>query len=119
MNDKKLPGTVLYQNVTSNYQSGGITAHTVNVGPQPRVLVDDLTKPLLNQVPKSKPVNVTAVLGDGEAMSFATAITAFLRASGYNVSGVNQSIFTTVVTGTVVTLEADKTEIVVGTHLPN
>jgi hypothetical protein len=114
--EKPAVAPVYYQTITSTNQSGGITAGTVNVGSQPRVLDDDAKMPLLKGVPKIKPVQVTAVLGDGEAMSFATAIMNFLKVNGYTVYGINQAVYTTIVSGTIITLEADQTQIVVGHH---
>lgn len=87
-------------NVTSNNQSGGITAGVVNVGPKPRNIDAGLRKQLKQMLPdKIKRVTVTSVMGDGEAFSFATQIKNFLEQQGYEVNGVNQSVFTAPVIG--------------------
>jgi hypothetical protein len=107
--------------VTSYFQSGGITAGAVNLGPQQRVLTDDMKRQLLDKVPKEKPVTITAVLGDGEAFAFATDLFSFMKANGFKMAenGISQAIFTAPVTGTSVQLAPDKTDIVVGTNLPS
>ncbi len=80
-------------NVTSNNQSGGITAGVVNVGPQPRNLNARHVSQLQQFLPdKTKIVTVKAVMGDGEAFSFATQIKNFLVERGYEVNGVNQAV---------------------------
>jgi hypothetical protein len=79
-------------NITSNWQSGGITAHTVNLGPQPRRLGDADVRDL-SKIPKSANVKVVCQLGDGEAHAFATETLSWLRVNGYqNVSGVDQVV---------------------------
>jgi hypothetical protein len=49
--------------VTSYNQSGGITAHTVNVGTPPRTLSDSQSAPLkaqiLSKLSRTKPITVT------------------------------------------------------------
>jgi hypothetical protein len=71
------------QNVTSYNQSGGITAGTVNIGPQPRHMESIEASPLKNQLltnlPRDKPIVVMAVMGDAEAMQFAQEIAKFLN----------------------------------------
>lgn len=85
-------------NVTSIGQFGGITAGVVNVGPQPRRLDEGLKAQLAQLLPdKSRSVTVTSVMGDGEALSFATQIKDHLLAHGYKVEGVNQAVFAGVV----------------------
>ncbi len=87
-------------NVTSNNQSGGITAGVVNVGPQPRNIDTGLVNQLQRMLPdRTKTVTLTAVMGDGEAFSFATQIKNFLVERGYEVNGVNQSVFNAPVIG--------------------
>ncbi|MFH1829502.1 MAG: hypothetical protein ABH871_01830 [Pseudomonadota bacterium] len=81
-------------NVSSTNQSGGITAGVVNVGPQTRKVDARLVSQLLQMLPdKTKTVTVTSVMGDGEAFGFATQIKAVLENQGYDVNGVNQSVF--------------------------
>jgi hypothetical protein len=107
-------------NATSYFQSGGITAGSVNLGPQQRVLTDEMKRQLLDKVPKDKPVSIMAVLGDSEAVIFATDIFSFMNANGFKMSdgGISQGVFTAPVTGTQVQLADDKTSIVVGANLP-
>jgi hypothetical protein len=81
-------------NVTSHYQSGGITAGVVNVGPQPRKIDAGLMNQLRQILPdKTKKVTVTTIMGDSEAFAFATQIKDYLVQQGYEVNGVNQAVF--------------------------
>ena len=85
-------------NVTSIGQRGGITAGIVNVGPQARRLDTGVKAQLGQLLPdKSRTVTVTSVLGDGEALSFATQIKDYLASQGYRINGVNQAVFTGIV----------------------
>lgn len=106
--------------VQSVNQSGGITAHTVNLGLQPRVLLDADKQLMLAKIPRDKPIGVTAVLGDTEALALAGDIYAFLKTSGFNMEedGVSQSIFTTPIKGVIVSLEPSKTRVIVGFNGP-
>lgn len=86
--------------VTSYGQQGGITAGVVNIGPQARNLdlpsSDGLKQQMLSQLPRDKEITVTAILGDQEAMNFATQIHAFLKANGFKMKepdGVSQALF--------------------------
>ena len=79
--------------VTSYNQSGGITAHTVNVGAQPRHFNAETAAQLTQMIQKGKPVNVVAVMGDQEAFQFAAEIKAYLESQGYAVSGVDQAVY--------------------------
>lgn len=87
-------------NVSSTNQHGGITAGFVNVGAQPRQVDARLRSRLQEMLPdKTKTVTVVSVMGDGEAFGFATQIKDFLTNQGYDVKGVNQSVFTAPVMG--------------------
>jgi hypothetical protein len=87
-------------NVTSNNQSGGITAHTVNVGPQPRQMNQEVAASLKQNIPASAKVTITSVMGDGEAFAFATQVMQWMKKNGYaNVDGVNQAIYSAPVMG--------------------
>jgi hypothetical protein len=67
-------------NVTSIGQSGGITAGIVNVGPQPRRLDEGLKTQLAQLLPnKTREVKIQAILGDSEAIVFATQIKNYLN----------------------------------------
>jgi hypothetical protein len=80
--------------VTSHNQSGGITAGTVNIGPQPRHMNAQLEAGLRQNVPTSVLVRVVAVMGDGEAFAFAQEIHAWLKANGWpRVEGVDQAVY--------------------------
>ncbi|MFC2021439.1 hypothetical protein ACFLU1_06660 [Chloroflexota bacterium] len=81
--------------VESHNQQGGITAYQVNLQPEDRRLTDGLTKQLKDYLGSVdyKSVDVTAVMGDGEAFRFASQIKNFLESEGYVVKGVNQAIF--------------------------
>lgn len=91
-----LPATQPQVSVSSQNQSGGITAGTVNIyGQKPQRHLDQQGTGFLTQhVPKSAKVTVTAVMGDGEAFAYAQEITDWMRGNGWtNVDGVNQAIF--------------------------
>lgn len=83
--------------VTSHNQSGGITAHTVNVGLAARLVDENLIRQINETIPKGSIVNVNAVLGDQEAFGFASKILAWLRNNGYkntkNEHGVDQAMY--------------------------
>lgn len=80
-------------NVHSHNQSGGITAGQVNIGPQKRHLNDQHKSQLKGSLDRSRAVRVDALLGNAEAMEFATAIANWLRNEGYEVDGVNQVVW--------------------------
>jgi hypothetical protein len=93
-------------NVTSYNQSGGITAHTVNVGATARRITDPRAAPLkeqiLRELPKDKPITILAVMGDTEAIQFAYDIHAFMKENGFNMkepNGISQGVFAGVVNG--------------------
>jgi hypothetical protein len=112
--DKETPSNI---NITSNYQSGGITAHTVNVNPRfQRVLGDDIRKKILQNVPRQKLTVVWATHGDQESFRYANEIFQFLKASGFNLfgDGPHGNIFTQPLYGVTVTPRDDKTEIYIG-----
>jgi hypothetical protein len=77
-------------NITSNNQTGGITAHTVNLERPPRNFnrgdAEQLDK-LLATVPKSDKFWVTVVMNDGEADAYAVQIVQELAHRGYTVEG--------------------------------
>lgn len=102
-------------NVQSFNQSGGITAGQVNIGSQPRQLNDNLRGQLRNALPRDKKVAVVSVMGDGEAFKFADEIKRFLEADGYNVSGVDQAVYTGPVVGQNIQSRGDGLEVVIGT----
>lgn len=86
--------------ITSNNQSGGITAHTVNFGPTARMMNHQLGSQIQQHIPTSSKVNVVAVLGDGEAFGFANQILSWLKTNGYpNAVGVDQAVYAQPVMG--------------------
>lgn len=76
-------------NVNSYYQSGGITAHTVNLHRVPdRVLDFDAASQILAAFrDRTRVVRIEAVQGDQETLRFADAIAELLRKNGVNVIG--------------------------------
>jgi hypothetical protein len=79
-------------NVTSVGQQGGITAGIVNIGPQPRKIDEALRAQLAQLLPdKSRAVTVQSLLGDAEALSFATEIKDYLATRGYQKSAPESS----------------------------
>jgi hypothetical protein len=87
-------------NVTSINQSGGITAHTVNVGSQPRQMTALLGAQLKQVIPQQAKVTVTAVMGDQEAFMFADQVKSWLQQNGYpSVGGVNLALYSQPVVG--------------------
>jgi hypothetical protein len=93
-------GPIINQNVTSHNQSGGITAHTVNVGPAPRNInapeSASLKAQMLRDLPRDKEITVMALMGDVEAAEFALQIHAFLKENGFKLKedGISQGVFT-------------------------
>lgn len=100
--------------ITSNNQSGGITAHTVNIGSARRQLDSASAQQLLQALPKNKPVRVVAVMGDQEAFAFATQILGHLKANGYQAEGVDQAVYSEPVVGQFINSTASGFEVVVG-----
>jgi hypothetical protein len=114
MTDEKPEGDI---NITSHNQSGGITAHTVNVNPRfQHALGNAIREKLLHNVPSQKLAVVWATHGDEESYRYAAEIFDFLKSKGFNLFGsapVN-NIFTSPLYGVTVTPHDDKTEIYVG-----
>lgn len=103
------PGLILNQNVSSTGQTGGITAHTVNLGPRRRTMnspeATDLKRQILTTLPRDRPIEVSSVMGDAECFEFAAQLSSFLRDNGFNVSSESQAIFNKPVRG----LQVDQT----------
>lgn len=102
--------------ITSINQKGGITAHTVNIGPQARSMNDQIGNQLKHHIPISANVRITAVLGDGEAFGFAGQILDWMKSNGYsNVTGVDQAVYTQPVIGQNISKKSDNEyEIIIG-----
>src|SRR6266568_1071263 len=76
--------TIIDQSVTSHNQSGGITAHTVNVARHIRRTMSDALKAgLLRDLQRDRPVQVMGMNGNTESMTFADEIHRFLQANGF------------------------------------
>lgn len=104
-------------NVTSYNQMGGITAHSVNFGPQARQMNNELGAQLKQHIPTTSKVTVTAVLGDGEAFGFANQILQWMKSNGYeNVDGVNQAVYSQPVVGQNIISRPDGYDIIIGTR---
>jgi hypothetical protein len=104
-------GPYVDQRVSSVGQSGGITAHTVNMRPPPR----DFNGPrmarakeqLLQSIPRDAKVAVQAAMGDAEAYALSMQVFEFLKAHGYaNVEHL-QTVWTQPVTGLALGIEGD------------
>jgi hypothetical protein len=105
-------------------QTGGIAAGTLNVGPIPRMLnqprMEALKKQILSELPKDKPITVMAVMGDSEAINFASQIHAFLKDNGFPLSeqnGISQGVFSVSVKGLNVRDDGATRTFVVGANL--
>ncbi len=105
-------------NITSYNQSGGITAHTVNIGMQTRHLdlqeASQLDQHLLQF--KSTAVRVTSVLGDQEAFLFANEIKDYLTSKGFAVAGVDLARYTQPVVGKFIRQSNNVIEIIIGSN---
>jgi hypothetical protein len=77
---------VYNQNVSSINQSGGITAHTVNVPKLRRVMGDEMKRGI-DRCPRDKVIVVWFVAGDEETHSFAQEIFSFMKAKGFHLFG--------------------------------
>ena len=73
-------------NITSNNQSGGITAHTVNQvhALPPRQLDKIEAMVMVREIPKDHIVTVAPEHGDAESYNYAQQIVAFLQEHGYS-----------------------------------
>jgi len=70
------------QSVTSYNQSGGITAHTVNMAPPPRQLDEHGRAQLLQMIPRDRTVEVAAE-NHPEPVQLAQQVWQFMAASGF------------------------------------
>ena len=102
--------------VTSHNQMGGITAQTVNVGPQARTMNVQLGQNLLAAIPNDSEVTVTAVMGDGEAFGFANQVLAWIRENGFpDAKGVDQAVYTQPMIGQIINKKSEKEyDIIIG-----
>src|SRR5947209_325888 len=114
--DKTKPFSIINQNVTSTYQTGGITAHTVNFGNPRRVMGPKLKKQILDEMPRDKQIVIWSVDGNEETHAFATEIFKFMREKGYDLFGEAPfaNIFLTPPKGIVLREEGGRRELDVG-----
>lgn len=82
-NDKGQP--IINQNVTSHNQSGGITAHTVNIGPQRLKFDPTIAEELAQKLPKDKPIRLRSVGGNSDH-AVANEYQLFLQNRGFNIA---------------------------------
>lgn len=106
-------------NVTSNNQSGGITANQVNIGSVPRTLDINIQRQLLSFLnSKEESIVIDCIMGDSESFLYANQINDFLKSKGYNkVDGVNQSAFTKPVIGQFMDRDTSGVKILIGSNL--
>ncbi len=102
-------------NISSQNQQGGITAAIVNINSQPRKLTNEVINQLKHIVStkRDRTLIVSAVMGDGEAFSFATIIKNYLLENGILVDGVNQVVLNQPIMGQFYNPELH--EIIIGT----
>ena len=95
--------------VTSHNQQGGITAYQVNLQPGDRVLNENDSRQLEQLLAGETfaSISVTAVMGDQEALRFASQIKNFLTSKGRTVTGVDQALYTSPVQGQIVERAGD------------
>lgn len=87
---------------TFNQNHSGSGDNVMNFGPQPRKLNQDLKNQLKELIKDNSAVDITAVLGDGEAFGFASEIKNYLKEEGHDVNGVNQAVFSGPVIGQII-----------------
>lgn len=105
--------------------SGGKNSVTNNYGPVARNLDSAWGAPvkakILSELPRDKPITVTALMGDAESMQLALQILAFLNANHFKTTqttAVDQSIFTGPVKGLLVQPDGDGLNFIVGANTP-
>jgi hypothetical protein len=117
-----LKGLRVDQRVTSHNQSGGITAHTVNIAPQARDLnspeFNETKEQILREIPKTQKVMVSAAFGDSEAFKLACQIHDFMKANGHDVQdGVMHAMLSKPIQGMIVdTVNPEKWSLIVGSR---
>ncbi|MFA5934579.1 MAG: hypothetical protein WC827_01695 [Candidatus Paceibacterota bacterium] len=91
--------------------------NNVYLGPQPRKLDSSLETQLKQLIPTGSSVNVTSVLGDGEAYNFASQIKEYLDRNNYKVNGVNQAVYSQPINGQIIENpkdDSDSFKIIIG-----
>ncbi|HSB92406.1 MAG TPA: hypothetical protein VLC28_04780 [Flavitalea sp.] len=78
-------------NVTSNNQSGGITAGVVHFSKPGRHINDKLKEQLDQEFPNThESVRISVITGNGEALTFAEEIRQYLNTKGVSIGQVGQ-----------------------------
>lgn len=105
-------------NVTSHNQTGGITAGVVNFEKPGRHLYGTLQVQLLSMLPdNSVKIKISALMGNGEAITFAEEIRKFLVSKGFDIKEVGQIMRHPPVIGQIIFDEKDGTKhLIVGIH---
>jgi hypothetical protein len=102
------------QSLISQEHSGiGYNNLDVYIDP-PRTLTPDQKTELTDSLEKEKEVVITSLFGDSESIQFAQQIYDFLKAEGYQVTGVMRSVFNAPVRGVDVEFEKGKYQLTVG-----
>lgn len=85
---------------------------------KPRTLDTQMGAQLETLLTGGKPVTVTTILGDSEAFQFAEQIKHYLEGKGYNVSGVDQAVYSQPVVGLHIEPQGDSFAVIVGRKQP-
>ena len=85
--------------IKSTNQSGGITAHTVNINTGPRQMTNELGDQIKSNVPADATLTVTTAMDD-ESLNFGIQIYKWLKSNGYPYAkGVNSAMWVNPVIG--------------------
>lgn len=80
---RKLSSSPTVINVTSHNQSGGITAHTVNVQNVVARMGPNLKAQILREMPRDRPIQLEYIMGDKSGYRLAQEIFEFLQTNGF------------------------------------
>ena len=82
-------------NISSTLQSGGITAHTVNMASPARHINASNAAQIKEVIEENEfeKITVTAALNDAEAFGLASEILELIKSLGYEADGVNQAVW--------------------------
>lgn len=106
-------------NISSNHQTGGITAQNVTIGvkPEQRRLDFALKKQLFEFLSnKDEKIQITSVIGDNEAYKFSIEIEEFLKRNGYSNIETSQGIFSPPIIGQAIHRNMNNVSISIGSH---
>ena len=106
--DKNTDSEKIIYNVTSNNQTGGITAGVVNMD-KPGRRLDAQLKHQLDELFQNTSVivRISALMGNGEALNFADEIKNYLNSKGFKISDVGQFMQNPPIIGQVILDEQD------------